>query len=40
MLLSVPTLSLPPIAAACQTIGLFGSLVVVTVALFLEVTDR
>ena len=37
MLLSVPTF-LPPIVAACQNLGLFGSLVIVTIAWFLEVT--
>lgn len=37
MLLSLPTF-LPSFVAACQTIGLFGSLVVVAVVLFLEVT--
>lgn len=37
MLLSLPTV-LPSFVAACQTIGLFGSLVVVTVACILEAT--
>lgn len=38
MVAIVPTLTLPPLVAAAQNIGLVGSLVVVTVAWFLEVT--
>lgn len=40
MLLSISTSFLPPIVAAAQNLGLFGALVVVAVACFLEVTDR
>lgn len=40
MLLSVPTLTLPPLVAAAQNLGLLGALVVVTIVCFLEVTDR
>lgn len=37
MLISLPTF-LPSFVAACQTIGLLGSLVVVTIVCFLEET--
>ena len=38
MLLSVPTLTLPPLVAAAQNLGLLGALVVVVLVVALEVT--
>ena len=40
MLLSVPMFTLPPLAAACQSIGLVGLALVAAVSFVLEQVER
>lgn len=40
MVASLAPFALPPLVAASQNLGLMGLLIVVSVTVFLEVTDR